>query len=138
MTGTGMVIGTAEYMAPELIMGDPLDGRVDQYALAVTVYEMVCGRRPFEHEVKTKVLVLHSTGTPRPPVELCPWIPPRLSEAILKGLAKDPNDRYVNCAAFAAAVAGSIDGASAEQPRSRAAPSAVPAGRSSGYLPRTS
>jgi serine/threonine-protein kinase len=61
MTGTGMVIGTPEYMAPELIMGDKFDGRVDQYALAVTVYEVLCGRRPFEDGAKTKVLVLHST-----------------------------------------------------------------------------
>ena len=46
MTGAGMVLGTPEYMAPELIMGDPFDGRVDQYALAITVYELLCGRRP--------------------------------------------------------------------------------------------
>jgi serine/threonine protein kinase len=58
MTGTGMVFGTPEYMTPELIMGEPFDGRVDQYALATTVYEMLCGRRPFEDETKTRVLFL--------------------------------------------------------------------------------
>src|SRR5262249_32054832 len=64
MTGAGMVLGTPEYMAPELIMGEPFDGRVDQYALAITVYELLCGRRPFEDETKTKVLVLHTSKAP--------------------------------------------------------------------------
>jgi serine/threonine protein kinase len=63
-TGAGMVLGTPEYMAPELIMGEPFDGRADQYALAVTVYEMLCGRRPFEDATKTKVLVLHTSKAP--------------------------------------------------------------------------
>ena len=42
-------------------MGEAFDGRVDQYALAVTVYEVLCGRRPFENETKTKILVLHTS-----------------------------------------------------------------------------
>ena len=48
MTGTGMIVGTPEYMAPELVMGQEITGRVDQYALAVTVYELLAGRRPFQ------------------------------------------------------------------------------------------
>ena len=104
VTGTGMVIGTVEYMAPELIMGESLDGKVDQYALAVTVYEMLRGRRPFEHELKTKVLVLHTTTPPASLCDLRPEISKGLSQAVLKGLAKDPRDRYVNCAAFATVV----------------------------------
>ena len=43
LTGTGMVLGTPEYMAPELIVGAECDGRADQYSLAVTAYEMMCG-----------------------------------------------------------------------------------------------
>ena len=72
MTGAGMVLGTPEYMAPELIMGEPFDGRVDQYALAITVYEMLCGRRPFEDETKTKVLVLHTSKAPPPLTRVVP------------------------------------------------------------------
>jgi serine/threonine protein kinase len=104
MTGAGMVLGTPEYMAPELIMGDPFDGRADQYALAVTVYEMLCGRRPFEHDTKTKVLVLHTATAPPPLNEWCPALPDRLSQAVLKGLAKNAANRYTLCAEFAGAV----------------------------------
>ncbi len=109
MTGTGMVLGTPEYMAPELIMGEDIDGRVDQYALAVTVYEMLCGRRPFEHETKTKLLVLHTTKAPPALTEFLPALPERLSQVVLKGLAKDPNDRYARCAGFALAVAAAVE-----------------------------
>ncbi|SIO39140.1 serine/threonine protein kinase [Singulisphaera sp. GP187] len=104
MTGTGMVLGTPHYMAPELIMGDPFDGRVDQYALAVTAYELLCGRRPFEHEVATRVLMMQTQDAPPSVVRFNPWVSPRLESALLKGLAKAPNDRYPTCAAFAAAV----------------------------------
>jgi len=104
VTGTGMVIGTVEYMAPELIMGESLDGRVDQYALAITVYEMLCGKRPFEDEVKTKLLVLHISKAPMDLCDVRPGISQGLSRAVLKGLAKDPRDRYANCSAFALAV----------------------------------
>ena len=48
LTGTGVVLGTPAYMGPEFVMGLPYDGRVDQYALAVTVFEIMAGRTPFE------------------------------------------------------------------------------------------
>ncbi len=119
MTGTGMVLGTPEYMAPELIMGEPFDGRADQYALAVTVYELLCGRRPFEHETKTKVLVLHTSKAPPRLTEWCPELPEPLSQAVLKGLSKDPHDRYPNCAALAGAVAATAARAVARDDRVR-------------------
>ena len=65
LTGTGMVLGTPEYMAPELIMGFKYDGRVDQYALAATVYEVLSGQPPFQGNTPAAILVLHTT---RPPV----------------------------------------------------------------------
>jgi serine/threonine-protein kinase len=103
-TGTGMVLGTPEYMAPELIMGEPFDGRADQYALAVTVYEMLCGRRPFEGTSPTALLVLHTTKEPPPLCDVHPALPRVLSDSVLRGLAKEPARRYPSCAAFAAAV----------------------------------
>lgn len=104
LTGTGIVLGTPHYMAPELIMGDPYDGRVDQYALAVTVFELLCGRRPFEHEVATRILLMQAQESPPRLTSLCPWAPAPLEDALFKGLAKNPSDRHPTCAAFAAAV----------------------------------
>ena len=117
MTGTGMVLGTPEYMAPELIMGEPFDGRVDQYALAITVYELLCGRRPFENETKTKILVLHTSKAPPALTELCPALPESLSHAVLKALSKEPGQRYPSCAALAAAVAATAAGSFAQEGR---------------------
>jgi tRNA A-37 threonylcarbamoyl transferase component Bud32 len=113
MTGAGMVLGTPEYMAPELIMGEQFDGRVDQYALAVTVYEVLCGRRPFESDAKTKLLVLHTSTAPPPLTKWCPALPGGLSQAVLMGLAKDPNERYRTCAALAAAIVAEAQNAAA-------------------------
>jgi tRNA A-37 threonylcarbamoyl transferase component Bud32 len=119
MTGAGMVLGTPEYMAPELIMGEPFDGRADQYALAITVYEMLCGRRPFEHETKTKVLVLHTSKSPPPLTEWSPALPDRLSQAVLKGLAKDSVERYARCAELAKVVSACAEGVVARDDRVR-------------------
>ena len=119
MTGAGMVLGTPEYMAPELIMGDQFDGRVDQYALAITVYELLCGRRPFEDETKTRVLVLHTSQAPSPLTAWCPTFPPRLSQAVLKGLAKEPSQRYPNCVALARAVAAVAENTGGQKERIR-------------------
>jgi hypothetical protein len=109
VTGAGMVLGTPEYMAPELIMGESFDGRVDQYALAVTVYEILCGRRPFESDAKTKLLVLHTSKAPPRLSEVYPAIPEQLSQVVLIGLAKEPSERYANCVALAAAVSRTLE-----------------------------
>jgi hypothetical protein len=118
-TGAGMVLGTPEYMAPELIMGEPFDGRVDQYALAITVYELLCGRRPFEDETKTKVLVLHTSKLPPALTEWSNAFPEKLSQVVLKGLAKDPAARYPRCADLARAVAAAVEGLAAQDGRVR-------------------
>ena len=109
MTGDGMVLGTPEYMAPELIMGEPFDGRADQYALAITVYEMLCGRRPFEHETKTKVLVLHTSKAPPPLTQWCPALPERLSQVVLKGWPKTPRTAMLVAAELARAIAAAAE-----------------------------
>jgi serine/threonine protein kinase len=104
LTGTGMVLGTAEYMAPELIMGQGVDGRVDQYALAVTAYEMLTGRVPFMGITPAAVLVRQTMETPVAPETIVPNLSKGISSAILRGLAKDPAARFANCGAFAQAV----------------------------------
>ncbi len=104
LTGARALVGTLEYMAPELSKpGVEPDGRADQYALAVTVYEMLAGRKPFRGEV-ANIIVEHASKQPPPLRELCPDVPPRLAEAVHQALAKKPEDRFATCGAFAAAV----------------------------------
>lgn len=110
LTGTGLVLGTPQYMSPELIMGRPFDGRSDQYALAIVVYEMLCGRRPFEADAPSAILVLHTTKAPPPPSSLVRGISPALSQALLRGLAKKPSQRYASCEEFTKAVLAAVEG----------------------------
>jgi serine/threonine protein kinase len=111
LTEAGTVLGTPEYMAPELVMGQPFDGRIDQYALAVTVYELIAGRTPFEGPTGPAILVKQTTDAPKPLTEAAPGLSPALSAAVLKALAKNPQERYPTCAAFAQAVTAAVGGA---------------------------
>jgi tRNA A-37 threonylcarbamoyl transferase component Bud32 len=117
MTGIGIVLGTPEYMAPELIMGNKFDGKVDQYALAASAYEILCGRKPFTGETATAILVRQTTQDPPPMVELAPSTAPAISRAILKGMAKKPGDRYGTCAEFASALVAALAKAGVAQPQ---------------------
>ena len=104
LTATRMVVGTPEYMAPELFRpGAPLDGRVDQYALAVTVYEMLAGRKPFRGD-SAHIIVEQASKEVPPLQEFCPDVPRRLAEAVHRALAKSPEDRFATCSEFAEAV----------------------------------
>ena len=113
VTGAGIVLGTPEYMAPELVMGEPFDGRVDQYALAATAYELLCGRPAFPGETATAILVRQTTQAPPPLVELPEQGAGEISRVVLRGLAKAPADRFASCGDFARALveAAAIAGA---------------------------
>ena len=104
LTATTAALGTPEYMAPELFRPASLpDGRIDQYALAVTVYEMVSGEKPFKGNVEN-IVVEHAT-IPVPPIHRkCPGLSRNLSTVLERGLAKNAKDRFATCSEFAAAV----------------------------------
>jgi hypothetical protein len=106
LTGTGMVLGTPQYMAPELIMGQACDGRVDQYALAVMTYELLAGRPPFDGPSAAAIFVQHTTAAPPPLRDVRADLPRAACDAVHKGLAKEPERRFPNCRAFARAVLG--------------------------------
>ena len=97
MTKTGMVIGTPEYMAPELIMGKDYDGRVDQYALAVLIYELLAGRVPFKGNNATATLVKHTTEQVPPVTVFNPNLPPQAWGALQKALSKQKEARFKTC-----------------------------------------
>ncbi len=109
LTGTGMVLGTPDYMAPELIMGQPIDGRVDQYALGTTIYECLTGRLPFRASTPAAVLVMQATGKMPPLEKFNPDIPQAVSKTIMRALAKKPAERFPTCQAFAQELLSVID-----------------------------
>ena len=86
--------GTAYYMAPEQIDGGPVDQRTDIYALGITAYEMVTGRRPFPEDNTKALLDLHLTQDVMDPGHIVPDIPDELRRFILKSARCDPDQRY--------------------------------------------
>ncbi len=113
LTQTGTVMGTPSYMSPEQVKGDPLDGRSDQFSLAVIAYEMLTGQKPFAGENLTSVMFKIVSETPLEPSALNPRIPTPVQESLLKALSKNPSDRYPACAAFAAALTSQIEASGA-------------------------
>lgn len=105
LTAPGMAVGTPEYMSPEHLSLKDLDGRSDQYALAVMIYQLACGRLPFSGNMM-EVMTAHMRTAPPPPTGL----PPGASAAILKAMAKDPGERFATCGEFAEALAAGFDG----------------------------
>jgi serine/threonine protein kinase len=108
LTATKMAVGTPEYMAPELFKPrSKPDGSVDQYALAVTVYEMLSGEKPFKGD-RAHIIVEHS-ALPVPPLAAkVPGLSQSLCMAVEKGLAKSAADRFQTCREFAAAVVAEL------------------------------
>jgi serine/threonine-protein kinase len=108
LTSTHLTVGTLEYMAPELFRtGAGTDSRVDQYALAVTVYEMIAGEKPFTG--RTAHIIVEHSSLPVPPLAgKVPGLPATLCAAVEKGLAKNACERFSTCGAFAAAVVAEL------------------------------
>lgn len=96
-TQAGEILGTPAYMAPEQVLGQPVDGRADLFSLGVILYEMTAGQRPFTGESLMTMFRSITEDTPREPLELNPSLPGELSRVILKSLAKDPRNRFSDC-----------------------------------------
>ncbi|MBV8316306.1 MAG: serine/threonine protein kinase [Planctomycetaceae bacterium] len=106
----GSLTGPFGYLAPEQLLGRPIDGRADQYALAVIVFEWLGGRRPFDGPIATAVLVRQATSEPPALREICPTIPEPVSAVVRRGLSRDPESRFPDCASFARAVLAAMRG----------------------------
>lgn len=94
LTQTPMLLGSAEYLAPEQILGRPVEPRTDLYAFGVIFYEMLTGKPPFDVEDPAELLDNHLNQQPVPPRRLNPKISRSLEHLILRLLAKEPGKRY--------------------------------------------
>lgn len=109
LTAANAVVGTPNYVAPELVLARKnYDGRADQYSLAVTVYEVLTGKPPFEGGSPTATMVNQTTKHPRLLNEVHPEIPESLASAVRMAMSKRPWRRYDTCTAFADAVLSSL------------------------------
>src|ERR1017187_6366167 len=99
-TMTGAIVGTPHYMSPEQVQGQPVDGRSDQFSLAVIAYEMLTGEKPFTGEHLTTVVYKIVAEEPAPPHRLNPSLSTGIENVLRKGLAKKPDGRYRNCQDF--------------------------------------
>ncbi|MBY0289503.1 MAG: serine/threonine protein kinase [Mycobacteriaceae bacterium] len=104
LTATNMTVGTVSYAAPEQLMGERLDGRADQYALAATAFHLLSGRPPFQHSNPAVVISQHLSATPPAIGDQCPELA-GLDPVLAKALAKSPADRFERCSDFARALA---------------------------------
>ncbi len=105
LTRTGMVVGTARYLAPEQVDGRVVDERVDIYSLGLVLYEMLCGRAPFEADTDIATAVARLTAPPSPISLECPGVPAGLEIVIDRALARDPAERWPSALAFRDALA---------------------------------
>jgi tRNA A-37 threonylcarbamoyl transferase component Bud32 len=98
VTGTGVIIGTPEYMAPEQAEGRDIDHRVDIYALGAILFEMVTGRVPFEGATPLSIVLKHRSEPPADPQTINLQLSPGLSRIILKCLEKSRDNRFRSAA----------------------------------------
>jgi serine/threonine protein kinase len=97
---TAHVMGTPSYMSPEQVKGRAVDGRTDVFSLGVMLYEMITGEKPFPGESITTVIYKIVNEEPVPPRTIDPTIHPGISAAVMRALAKEPEERYQNCHEF--------------------------------------
>jgi serine/threonine protein kinase len=103
-TMAGLIMGTPSYMSPEQIEALPVDGRSDQFSLAVVAFELLSGNRPFQGDSLATLAHMIVYGD-RPSIQaIDPTLPPGLDEVLHRGLAKKPELRYESCTQFVAAL----------------------------------
>jgi serine/threonine-protein kinase len=128
LTATNMTVGTVSYAAPEQLMGNQLDGRADQYALAATAFHLLTGVPPFQHSNPAVVISQHLSASPPAIGDRRPDLS-ALDPVLAKALAKSPADRFERCSDFARALGHRLGD---DRPdATRLAPVAVPEARRS-------
>jgi Ig-like domain from next to BRCA1 gene/Protein kinase domain len=113
LTGTGMGVGTPEYMAPEQWTGGT-GAAADIYSLGVVLYELVTGRKPYTADTPAAVLLKQASEPLPAPKQFVPGLPDVVEKTIFKALARKPEDRFPDMAGFASALGGLLGGSPGE------------------------
>jgi serine/threonine protein kinase len=108
MTQSGVMMGTPNYMSPEQVQGHGVDGRADQFSLAVIVYETLTGEKPFVADHLPSLLYRIVREDPVPPQRLNPSLAPQVEMVLRKALAKNASERYPYCSDFVEALAAAL------------------------------
>jgi serine/threonine-protein kinase len=112
-TKTGMVLGTPSYMSPEQLAGKKIEGRSDLFSLAVSLYQLLCGKLPFEGESMAQLMYKIANEPPADILAVNPNVPAGLVAFLDKALAKNPDERYQTGEEFAAALRAAAAGGGA-------------------------
>ena len=99
MTQLGTIMGTPAYMSPEQFQGVAIDSRTDIYSAGIVLYQLLTGKRPFEGSMATIMHAVLNSAAPRPS-DVEPGVPPVLDDIVARAIARSPDDRYPDAAAF--------------------------------------
>ena len=127
VTKTGLVVGTPEYMSPEQLSGDKLDGRSDIYSLGLVLYRMLTGVLPFQADSAQETMIKRLTDDPTPLVESRPDIlfPAKMQAVLDRALARSVVNRYQNAAEFGRDTMDAVAGLAVPSTRVDVAPASV-------------
>jgi serine/threonine-protein kinase len=112
-TKTGMVLGTPSYMSPEQLAGKKIEGRSDLFSLAVSLYQMLCGKLPFEGESMAQLMFKIANEPPADILAYRPDVPPGLVAFLDRAMNKNPDERYQTGEEFAGALKAAFAAAAA-------------------------
>jgi tRNA A-37 threonylcarbamoyl transferase component Bud32 len=104
LTQPGAMVGTVKYLAPEQVRGDAVDARTDIYSLGIVLYELLCGRPPFQADTDAATALARLTSAPLRPRQVRSGIPKVLEDITLKAMAREPARRYESAADLRAAL----------------------------------
>jgi serine/threonine protein kinase len=127
-TRTGMVVGTARYLSPEQVQGQPTDARTDVYALGLVLYEMLAGQPAYQGDSEMATALARLTGPPKPISSIRPGVPAGLASVLDHALQPDPAHRIPSAAAFGELLERGPN-APPMPPRPRPAPASAPAAK---------
>ena len=105
MSGSGLILGTVQYISPEQARGEAATPASDIYSLGAVLYEMLTGRLPFESDTPVGLALKHIQEDPVPPSRLNLRVPPTVDAVVLKAMSKQPEQRFASAAAMGAALA---------------------------------